>query len=117
VRVFEAVARNLYDRGIRHCFETIRRQERKSAARLQKRARNQLRIQQVTLIIRSTLHTTIIHNSQPQPADRRGIIQNTSSPDCRRRGAQRRRRPRPPPRGARTVMDQVGPKDRRWRRT
>jgi hypothetical protein len=81
VRVIEAIARDLCDRGIRHCFGagTIRRQARKNAARLQKMTRNRLRTQQVTLFIRSTLHTTIITNNQPQPVDRRGIIQGTPS--------------------------------------
>jgi hypothetical protein len=92
VRVIEAIARDLYDRGIRHCFGTIRRQARKNAARLQKMTRNRLRTQQVTLFIRSTLHTTIIPNNQPQPVDRRGIMQGTPSPDCRRRGAGTHRR-------------------------
>jgi hypothetical protein len=41
--------------------------------------RNRLRTQQLTLFIRSTLHTSIIPNNQPQPVDRRGIIQSTPS--------------------------------------
>jgi hypothetical protein len=36
--------------------------------------RHRLRIQQLTLIIRSTLHTTIIPNNQPQPADRHAAL-------------------------------------------
>jgi hypothetical protein len=50
--------------------------------------RHRLRIQQLTLIIRSTLHTTIIPNNQPQPADRhaalfRALLAGLSSPDAR----------------------------------
>ena len=47
----------------------MRSQERKHAARLQKMTRYRLRIQQLTLIIRSTLHPKIIPNnhSDQQP--------------------------------------------------
>ena len=47
----------------------MRRQERKHAARHQEMTRYRLRIQQLTLIIRSPLHTTIIPNNQHQPAE------------------------------------------------
>ena len=43
----------------------MRRQERKNTARLEKMTRDRLRIQQLTLTIRSTLHTKIIGNNQP----------------------------------------------------
>ena len=52
----------------------MRRQERKNAVRLKKMASYRLRIQQLTLIIRSTLHTTIIANKQHKPADRRAAL-------------------------------------------
>ena len=50
----------------------MRRQERKNAVGLQKmtRYRYRLRIQQLTLTIRSTLHTKIIANNHDQQADR-----------------------------------------------
>jgi hypothetical protein len=48
----------------------MRRQERKHAARLQKMPRYRLRIQQLTLTIRSTLHTEIIAKNHHQHADR-----------------------------------------------
>ena len=48
----------------------VRGQERKNAARLQKMPGYRLRIQQLTLIIRSPLHTKIIANNHDQQADR-----------------------------------------------
>ena len=48
----------------------MRRQERKHTARLEKMTRYRLRIQQLTLTIRSPLHTKIIANNQRQQADR-----------------------------------------------
>ena len=48
----------------------MRRQERKHAARLQKMLRYRLRIQQLTLTNRSTLHTEIIAKNHHQHADR-----------------------------------------------
>jgi hypothetical protein len=50
---------------------TMRRQERKNAVRLQKMTRYRLRIQQLTLTIRSTLHTEIILDNHGRHADRR----------------------------------------------
>ena len=67
----------------------MRRQERKNAVRLQKMTRYRLRIQQLTLIIRSTLHTKIIANNQRQQADRHaglfraflaGVLENRKWP-------------------------------------
>jgi len=55
---------------IREQFAPMRRQERKHAARLQKMPRYRLRIQQLTLTIRSTLHTEIIAKNHQQHADR-----------------------------------------------
>ena len=49
----------------------MRRQERKNTARLEKMTGYRLRIQQLTLIIRSTLHTEIIPKNQHTKADRR----------------------------------------------
>ena len=45
-------------------------QEPKNAARLEKMPRYRLRIQQLTLIIRSPLHTEIIAKNHSQPGDR-----------------------------------------------
>jgi hypothetical protein len=45
-------------------------QERKHTARLEKMPRYRLRIQQLTLNIRSTLHPKIIPNNPDQPSDR-----------------------------------------------
>ena len=52
-------------------FSPMRRQERKNTARLEKMTGYRLRIQQLTLIIRSTLHTEIIPKNQHTKADRR----------------------------------------------
>ena len=49
----------------------MHRQERKNTARLEKMAGYRLRIQQLTLIIRSTLHTEIIPKTQYKKTDRR----------------------------------------------
>ena len=48
----------------------MRSQERKNAVRLQKMTRYRLRIQQLTLTIRSTLHTKIIIDNHGQQAER-----------------------------------------------
>ena len=52
----------------------MRSQERENAVRLKKMARYRLRIQQLTLTIRSTLHTKIIANNRYQPADRHAAL-------------------------------------------
>jgi len=49
---------------------TMRSQKPKDTARLQKMPSNRLRIQQLTLIIRSTLHPKIIPNHADQKTDR-----------------------------------------------
>ncbi|CAG7026110.1 hypothetical protein B0172_03318 [Mycobacterium avium subsp. paratuberculosis] len=51
----------------------VRRQERKHAVGLQKMPGNRLRIQQLTLIIRATLHPTIIPKTPGQLVPPRGI--------------------------------------------
>ena len=56
--------RNIVEREL---FSTRVGQKPKHAARLEQMPRYRLRIQQLTLIIRSPLHTTIIPNNQHQP--------------------------------------------------
>ena len=48
----------------------MRRQKRKHTVRLKKMTRYRLRIQQLTLNIRPTLHTKIIANNQHKQPDR-----------------------------------------------
>jgi len=55
---FEAASRRR--QGVREQLAPTRRQERKRAARLQEMPRYRPRIQQLTLTVRSTLHTEII---------------------------------------------------------
>ena len=62
----------------------MRRQERKHAARHQEMTRYRLRIQQLTLIIRSPLHTKIIANNRDQQADRRAALFRTLLVSCAR---------------------------------
>jgi hypothetical protein len=54
-------------------------QKSKHTARLEKMTRYRLRIQKFSLLIRSTLHPTIIPNNRDQPPTPRGIIQDTPS--------------------------------------
>jgi hypothetical protein len=59
----------------------MRRQERKNAVRLQKMTRNRLRIQQLTLNIRTSLHTKIIVDDHHRQATATRIIQGIPSRD------------------------------------
>jgi len=52
----------------------MRRQERKNAVRLQKMPRNRLRIQQLTLNIRPTVHTENIAKKHHRQADRHAAL-------------------------------------------
>ena len=52
----------------------MRGQKPKDAARLEEMTRYRLRIQQLTLLLRSTLHTTIIANNHYQQADRHAAL-------------------------------------------
>jgi hypothetical protein len=52
----------------------MRRQERKNTARLEKMTRYRLRVQQLPLAIRSTLHTTIITNNHYQQTERHAAL-------------------------------------------
>ncbi len=69
----------------------MRGQKPKHTARLQKMTRYRLRIQEFSLLIRSTLHSTIIPNNNDQPSDRHTELFRTLLARFR----QRPRRPRP----------------------
>jgi hypothetical protein len=62
----------------------VRRQERKNAVCLQKMTRYRLRIQQLTLTIRSTLHTKIIIDNRDQQDDRHVELFRTFLVSCAR---------------------------------
>ena len=55
----------------------MRRQERKNAVRLQKMTRYRFCIEQLSLIIRSTLHPEIIPNNTDQQTDRHAELFRT----------------------------------------